>query len=200
VHFAHSAAGRWPGASVQARILGRATQLAVENGAVDRYFAREAGSREAGSASYRLIRTGFGERPDPAQVLFVRDMAASVPPSVRADTFRAMTGFDLRPRLGEIATPVLLVVGGHDRLVNPGEAKDLAPAFPNARVEEFPQAGHALFLEEHDRFTGLVREFAAKRLGARRPAGVRTSTRAPARVPPQRAGQNGARARRQSGS
>src|SRR4029079_16821845 len=121
VNFAHSAAGRLPGASIQAPILGRAMQLAVENSAVDRYFAREAGTREVGTASYRLIRTGVGERPGPALVLFVRDMAASVPPSVRADTFRAMTGFDLRPRLGELATPVLLVVGGHDRLGNPDE-------------------------------------------------------------------------------
>jgi len=192
VNFAHSAAGRWPGASIQARILGQASQLVVENGAVDRYFAREAGSRDTSAASYRLIRTGFGERPDPAQVLFVRDMAASVPPSVRADTFRAMTGFDLRPRLRELETPMLLVVGGHDRLVNPDEAKELAPSIPHARVEEFTAAGHALFLEEHERFTELVRGFAAKRLGPRRPAGVRASTRAPDRVPPPQAGTNGA--------
>jgi pimeloyl-ACP methyl ester carboxylesterase len=167
VHFAHSAAGRWAGASIQARIFGQATQLAVENSIVDRYFSREAGGRDTGCASYRLIRTGFGVNPDPRQVLFVRDMAASVPPPVRADTFRAMTGFDLRPRLGEIRTPVKLVVGGRDRLVSPDEAKHLAPRFPNARVEEFPDAGHAVFLEEHERFTSLVRDLAAKHLTPR---------------------------------
>jgi pimeloyl-ACP methyl ester carboxylesterase len=179
VHFAHTAAGRWPGASLQARIMGQAMQLAVENSVVDRYFAREAGSRDTGGASYRLIRTGFGDHPDPAQVLFVRDMAASVPPSVRADTFRAMTGFDLRPRLGELTTPVILAVGGRDRLVSAAEVRDLGGLIPDARVEEFESAGHALFLEQHERFTEVVREFAAERLSerGRRPARAANAAR-----------------------
>jgi len=165
VHFAHSAAGRWPGASIQARILGQAMQLAVENGVVDRYFAREAGGTDPTAASLRLVRTGFGAGADPAQVRFVRDMAASVPPAVRADTFRAMTGFDLRPRLQELRTPSVLVIGTRDRLVSAGEVRAFGPLIPGARIEEFPGAGHALFLERHERFTALVREFAERRLG-----------------------------------
>lgn len=172
VNFAHSVAGRWPGASLQARLLGSASQLAVENSVVDRFFAREAGGTKAAGASYRLIRAGFGDRPDPALVRFVRDLAASVPPQVRADTFRAMTGFDLRPRLGELETPVVLVTGGLDHLVSADEVRHLAPLIPDARVDEYARSGHALFLEEHDRFTELVRGFAAERLPAprRRPA------------------------------
>ncbi|HEY7282505.1 MAG TPA: alpha/beta hydrolase [Actinomycetota bacterium] len=182
VHFAHSAAGRWPGASLQARVLGQAAQLAVENSVVDRVFAREAGGTKAAGASYRLIRAGFGDRPDPALVRFVRDLAASVPPPVRADTFRAMTGFDLRPRLGELETPVVLVTGGRDHLVSADEVRHLAPLFPVARVEEFVTAGHALFLEEHDRFTGLVRDVATEHLPAprRRPARAARERRSPA--------------------
>ncbi len=172
VHFAHSAAGRWPGASLQARLLGQAAQLAVENSVVDRLFSREAGMTRPAGASYRLIRAGFGDRPDPASVRFVRDLAASVPPPVRAETFRAMTGFDLRPRLHELETPVVLVTGGLDHLVSADEVRRLAPLIPDARVEEFARSGHALFLEEHERFTGLVRDFAAERLPVprRRPA------------------------------
>jgi pimeloyl-ACP methyl ester carboxylesterase len=166
VAFAHSVAGRWPGASVQSRVLGQAMQLAVENGAVDRYFAREAGSLDTTAASYRLIRTGFGLDPDPRQVLFVRDMAASVPPAVRAEAFRAMTGFDLRPRLAELETPILLVAGTLDRLVSIDEVRSLGGLIPGARLEEFDDSGHALFLEEHERFTGLVRDFATERLAS----------------------------------
>jgi len=172
VHFAHSAAGRWPGASLQARMLGGAMQLAVENGVVDRYFAREAGRRATRDVSYRLIRTGFGDRPDPALVRFVRDMAASVPPSVRADTFRAMTGFDLRPRLGELETPMILAVGGLDHLVSADETIEHGPRIPGVRMEEFRRSGHALFLEEHERFTDLVRGLAAEHM----PAPVRRPT------------------------
>jgi pimeloyl-ACP methyl ester carboxylesterase len=78
-----------------------------------------------------------------------------------------MTGFDLRPRLGEVETPVLLVTGGRDRLVSAAEVRRLAGSIPGSRLEEFEGAGHALFLEEHERFTSLVREFAAGRLGSR---------------------------------
>jgi pimeloyl-ACP methyl ester carboxylesterase len=173
VHYARSAAGRWPGASLQARVLGQVMQLAVENGVVDRVFAREAGSGDASGASFRLIRTGFGDRPDPSQVLFVRDMAASVPPSVRADTFRAMTGFDLRPRLAEIETETLLVIGDRDRLVSAPEIRELGRLIPRASVVEFEGSGHALFLEQHERFSELVAGFAARRLRApRRDAAV----------------------------
>ncbi|MFL5799769.1 MAG: alpha/beta fold hydrolase [Actinomycetota bacterium] len=174
VNFAHSAAGRWPGASFQARVLGQAMQLAVENSVVDRYFAREAGGTDPAAASLRLVRAGFGTDADPAQVRFVRDMAASVPPAVRADTFRAMTGFDLRPRLREVRTPSLLMIGTRDRLVSAAEVRTLGPLIPGARIEEFPGAGHALFLEQHERFTALVRQFADRRLG---PSGPRNGSR-----------------------
>ncbi|HEX9375759.1 MAG TPA: alpha/beta hydrolase [Actinomycetota bacterium] len=171
VHFARTAAGRWPGASLQARMLGQVMQLAVENSVVDRYFSREAGSFDPTAASFRLIRTGFGADPDPRHVRFVRDMAATVAPSVRADTFRAMTGFDLRPRLAEIETPTTLVIGDRDRLVSAEESRALGRLIPKATLEEFAGAGHALFLEQHDRFSELVDGFARERL---RPSRRRT--------------------------
>ena len=179
VHYARSAAGRCPGASLQARVLGQVMQLAVENGAVDRVFAREAGNADPSGASFRLIRSGFGADPDPAQVLFVRDMAASVPPSVRADTFRAMTGFDLRPRLAELRTPTLHAIGDRDRPVSAREIRELGRLIPGATVEEIEGAGHALFLERHERFSDLVARFAARRL---RPPARSANGRAKARA------------------
>lgn len=164
VHLAGAAAGRWRGSSAEARMIGRVMQFLVENRAVDRWFSREVGSADPRAASYRLIRTGFGPRPSPAQIRFVRDLAASVPPTVRADTFRAMTGFDFRPELPRVKVPVLVAIGGRDRLVDPEESRALAALMPRSRVEEFPEAGHALFLEQHERFNDLVRRFAVRRL------------------------------------
>jgi len=168
VHFAHGAAGRWPGASLKARVLGRAAQLAIENGQVDRFLAREAGSGDPSAATFRVIEAGFGASPSPRQVRFVRDMVATVPPSARADTFRAMTGFDLRPRLPEVEVPVLIVIGGRDRLVNADESRDLARLLPRSSVEEIPEAGHALCLERHEAFNELLLRFARARLRARK--------------------------------
>ena len=166
VHLARAAAGRWPGSTLEARLVGQVMQLGVQNSVVDRWFTREVGSNDPNAMSHRLIRVGFGPTPSPAHIRFVRDMAAAVPPSVRADTFRAMSGFDHRPRLGEVTVPVVLAIGGRDRLVSAAESIDLAPAFPKAEVEEFPDAGHALFLEQHARFNEVVRRFAARRLRA----------------------------------
>jgi pimeloyl-ACP methyl ester carboxylesterase len=123
------------------------------------------GSYDSGGASYRLIRTGFGPGADPRLVRFGRDVAASVPPQVRADTFRAMREFDLRPALAEIRVPSLVLFGGRDRLVPPDEARLLGSLLSRSRPEEFPDSGHALFLEEADRFDRLVDRFASPRLG-----------------------------------
>ncbi len=177
-HLAGGRNGRWwPGSSVTAQALTLAMQLAVENSAVDRWFAREAGTWDRRAASYRLIRVGFGQAPAPEHVRFVRDLAASVPPAVRADTFRAMTGFDLRPRLGEIGTPALVVYGGRDRLVDPADSAMLATMLRRGRAIAFPDAGHAVFLEHHGEVSNAVARFAAGRLGSKPRA--RTRERAP---------------------
>jgi len=162
----HDASGkrRLPGAQVRSELVSLGMQLAVENSLVDGWFAREAGSSDQRAASYRLIRTGFGPRPSPSQVRFVRDMAASIPPQVRADTFRAMREFDLRARLPGMRVPALVLAGAHDRLVVPEESRELAALLPKAHMEELPDAGHALFLERAEEFNRLVGRFAARRL------------------------------------
>jgi pimeloyl-ACP methyl ester carboxylesterase len=117
------------------------------------------------SLSYRLVRWGFGRRPSLAQVRFVRDSIASVPPEVRRDTYRIMTGWDLRPDLPEITVPALVVAGSRDRLVNPEEAREMARLLPRGRAVELPEAGHAPILEQHGRFNAEVRRFAGRVLG-----------------------------------
>ena len=171
------ARGRWPGRNLRGRLVGRGLQLAVENKLVDRWFAREAGSGDQRGASYRLIRSGFGAGADPRLVRFVRDVAASVPPEVRADTFRAMGAFDLRPALRHVRVPCLVLYGRHDRLVPPDEAR-LCASFPSrGRQEEFADAGHALFLEEAERFNDVVARFARARLRGGRLRGGRPPSR-----------------------
>jgi pimeloyl-ACP methyl ester carboxylesterase len=170
------ARGRWPGGTFHGRLVGRGLQLAVENPLIDRWFSREAGSHDPRGASYRLIRAGFGPEADPRLVRFVRDVAASVPPSVRADTFRAMHEFDLRPELAEIRVPSMVLYGRHDRLVTREESRLLASMLPRSRAEELADAGHALFLEQADEFNRRVATFAAGRLGRPR-AGSRNGGR-----------------------
>jgi pimeloyl-ACP methyl ester carboxylesterase len=52
---------------------------------------------------------------------------------------------DLRPRLQDIAVPVVLLASGRDKVVpSVSEARFMAVRIPCARVYEFPEAGHAL--------------------------------------------------------
>jgi pimeloyl-ACP methyl ester carboxylesterase len=166
-HVARSAAGRWPGASLESRAIGRLLQGVVESDLAERVLGRDIGRREL-SLSYRVVRWGFGREPSPSQVLFVRDAIASVRPDVRAETYRVMTRCDLAPILPDVRVPVLVVIGGRDRLVNPEESRLLAGGLRRAREVTFPDAGHAAFLEDHDRFNAEVRRFTRRRLEPRR--------------------------------
>jgi pimeloyl-ACP methyl ester carboxylesterase len=176
MHFARSVAGRWPGATLEARALGKAMQTVVESTLTERVLGRDIGRDHLG-LSYRVVRWGFGRSPSPSQVLFVRDAIASVRPDVRAETYRVMTGADLSPMLPEIDVPTLVMVGGKDRLVNPVESRAMAGLLPKGTRVEFPRAGHAAFLEEHERFNEEIRRFTNRRLAA---LGARRNGKRPA--------------------
>jgi pimeloyl-ACP methyl ester carboxylesterase len=169
--FAHSVAGRWPGARLEARALGRVMQAVVESGLAERVLAADVGKEEITRLSYAVARVGFGRSPSPTQVRFIRDVIASVPPQVRADTYRTMTGHDLRPLLPQITTPTLVVIGTRDRLVNPEESLMLANRLPRGRPLIMEDVGHAAFLEAHQGFNAALRTFARTRLRARRAGG-----------------------------
>jgi len=54
---------------------------------------------------------------------------------------------DLRPSLGRIAVPALVLVGAEDRAQPPARSRRLATALPSARYVEVPGAGHLSALE-----------------------------------------------------
>lgn len=164
MHLARSVAGRSPIAGLEARALNAALHSMVNGPLTERVLDRETGREHLG-LSYRVVRCGFGRTPSPSQVLFVRDAIASVRPEVRAQTYRVMTSADLSPLLPDIKLPVMVVVGGRDRLVNPAESRTMAQRIPRARLVEFPDAGHATFLEEHPGFNAELQRFARRHLG-----------------------------------
>jgi proline-specific peptidase len=69
--------------------------------------------------------------------------------------------FDLRPRLGEIRCPVLLLAGELDPGVPIEDAEELAAGLrPDlVRFVRFPDAGHMLAAEQPEAVLSLVREF-----------------------------------------
>jgi pimeloyl-[acyl-carrier protein] methyl ester esterase len=66
---------------------------------------------------------------------------------------------DLRAQIPSISTPALLIHGEHDRLMPLAAAHWLEDQLPQARLEIFPNAAHAPFLADPERFTTLVSDF-----------------------------------------
>ncbi|MEQ0560835.1 alpha/beta hydrolase [Amycolatopsis sp. NEAU-NG30] len=65
---------------------------------------------------------------------------------------------DLRPVLGAITAPVLVLGSTHDRLITPEQQRTLAAAIPGARIAEI-DAGHGAPAELPDEFARLVLDF-----------------------------------------
>jgi pimeloyl-ACP methyl ester carboxylesterase len=65
---------------------------------------------------------------------------------------------DNRPNLGKISRPALLVVtkGGFDAVY-----AAIQKGIPGARMEQFEDAGHALFVDDAARFNALLDQFVA---------------------------------------
>ncbi|WP_433040099.1 alpha/beta fold hydrolase [Dactylosporangium sp. CS-033363] len=68
---------------------------------------------------------------------------------------RELAHLDLRPRLGEIEVPALVVCGERDK-VNLPLSRELAAGIPGAELRIIPGAGHLWNLEQPDVFTALL--------------------------------------------
>ncbi|TYC76453.1 hypothetical protein EH183_02195 [Streptomyces sp. CB01881] len=62
-------------------------------------------------------------------------------------------------RLGAAATPVLVVAGASDGMIGTAPARAVAACHPASRLEVLTRSGHRPWVEEPERFTGLVAEF-----------------------------------------
>jgi aminoacrylate hydrolase len=66
-------------------------------------------------------------------------------PPVVMKQLGAMSRYDARPRLAELASiPTLVVIGAQDRIARPPFGRELAAAIPGARLVELPGAGHGV--------------------------------------------------------
>jgi pimeloyl-ACP methyl ester carboxylesterase len=59
-----------------------------------------------------------------------------------------LDGLDLRPELGGIRCPTLVVIAARDGIILPERSRALAVAIQRSEVEEHPASGHALVAEE----------------------------------------------------
>jgi 4,5:9,10-diseco-3-hydroxy-5,9,17-trioxoandrosta-1(10),2-diene-4-oate hydrolase len=74
----------------------------------------------------------------------------------------AITEYDVRERLPEIACPTLIVWGERDRLISVRDAEIFAQLIPNSRKVIYPDTGHMAMLERPAAFNALLEGFLAE--------------------------------------
>ena len=71
----------------------------------------------------------------------------------------AILAYDVRPRLGAISCPALIVWGTEDRLITVRDAELFADAITGSRKVIYPDTGHMAMLERPPEFNALLGQF-----------------------------------------
>ena len=108
----------------------------------------------------------FRER-DPERFDELVEMLSANDPATYAATCRVLAEMDLRPELGRVTAPVLLVAGDHDGVVPAATGDEIEAALPNvARRVTVEDCGHNLTVERPEVLVEEVRSFLQGRVEA----------------------------------
>lgn len=123
------------------------------------WLERAATVRAAGveAVADGVLDRWFTDRVDPDLRARLREVLVATPPDGYAAATEVVAHLDLRPDLGRIAAPTLVVAGAEDRACPPPVGRALAAGIPGAGFAELPGAAHLGNLERPDAFTDLIR-------------------------------------------
>jgi pimeloyl-ACP methyl ester carboxylesterase len=101
-------------------------------------------------------------RADEGRYAAFHEMATSVPAAKRTIELQAQAifGHDTSGRLGEIATPTLIVHGTEDGVLPYPNGELIASLMSGARLETLEDVGHMFWWEQPERSAELIREHA----------------------------------------
>ncbi|MNE27333.1 Arylesterase [compost metagenome] len=81
-------------------------------------------------------------------------------PYAMTESITALSGLDLRPQLSKINIPVTIFQGVYDKNCPLVWAEQLQKGIKNATLIRFENSGHALFVEEMEKFNTELEKFA----------------------------------------
>ncbi len=81
-------------------------------------------------------------------------------PYAATQSIKALAGLDLRPELAKIKVPVVIFHGVKDKLCDFVLAEQLQAGIKDSYLVKFENSGHALFIEEMDKFNTELEKFA----------------------------------------
>lgn len=102
-------------------------------------------------------KTGYAD--EKADFEWAYKAAMKNTPHVVINMWLALAVNDYRDVLPHISVPTLITYGGSSKLYTPDVARYMGDNIPGARVMEFEGCGHALHMEEPDRFNRALAEF-----------------------------------------
>ncbi|MGH9027999.1 MAG: alpha/beta fold hydrolase, partial [Acidimicrobiales bacterium] len=111
---------------------------------------------------YWISRLGFGADARASEVRFVEALHLATGSRTVAGLLPSLAAFDLSAGLRSLEFPALVVVGSHDHLTPPRQARRMADALPRAELVELARCGHMPMIERPHEFSHLLEEFSAK--------------------------------------
>lgn len=124
--------------------------------------AMASGDRDRVFRAMWEINLSPGFREDDSRFAAFAEMGAALPAPkpVILQQMRACGAHDTSGRLGSLALPTLVVHGDADRLLGPGNGRQIAALIPDARLEMLEGVGHMFWWEQPRRSADLIREHA----------------------------------------
>ncbi len=122
-------------------------------------FARLGGERAMDLFEKSVLWGFLRHCGDPALKSQVLDMVAKADRRSMLRLYRRLALLDLRPRLGEVRVPTLVVGGSRDWLAPPAHQRTFAAGIPGARLAMLRGADHILCLGRPEEFSSVLADF-----------------------------------------
>ena len=141
---------------------GAGSQLMPQENAEKLLAAFASGDREQAIRAGYEVNLSPAFRADADTFAPFHEMATSVPAAreIIQLQLQAIVGHDASGRLGQIATPTLIVHGTVDGVLPYANGEQIAALMPGARLETLEDVGHMFWWEQPQRSAELVREHA----------------------------------------
>jgi proline iminopeptidase len=130
-------------------------------------WAREAEARtpaDVGALLADQLPFHFADPRDPRidEMRAAMGGAVHAPDILRAAATNGYGHIEVEDRLADVAHPVLVLAGRHDRTCSVAGAETIARGIPGAELVVFEHSGHMAFVEEPEAYRDAVRRFLAR--------------------------------------
>jgi len=167
-HFCGLSLGGMVGLQLAATAPDRIDRLVLcctsaQLGPPEQWAQRAAAVRAGGTASIAATLVGRWLTPpfaaaNPDLVDGLRAMIAGIPDDGYAACCSAIEHMDLRPLLGQVRAPTLVIAGSADPATPPEHAARIVAGVPGARLVVLDGAAHLASIEQPEAVTGLLLE------------------------------------------